>query len=65
MRSPFVVAVVISGNARFTVLTSQLIRMEYALEGIFEDQATLAFLNRNVPVPYYTTSTTNGSVMLS
>ena len=30
-------AVVIAGNARFTVLTSQLIRMEWAEDGKFEE----------------------------
>lgn len=52
--------VVISGNARFTVLTPQLIRMEYSNNGQFEDRATLAFLNRNVTVPQFTSSTSGG-----
>ena len=30
-------AVVVAGNARFTVLTSQMIRMEWAEDGKFED----------------------------
>ena len=44
-------AVVVSGNARFTVLTPQLIRMEWAEDGVFEDRATLGVVNRNLPVP--------------
>ena len=39
-------AVVVSGNARFTVLTPQLIRMEWSESGLFEDRATLTFVNR-------------------
>ena len=38
-------AVVIAGNARFTVLTPQLIRMEWSADGCFEDNATLTFVN--------------------
>lgn len=41
-------AVVTSGKARFTVLTSHIIRLEY---GAITDTATFAFLNRNLPVP--------------
>ena len=41
-------AVVTHGNARFTVLTPQLIRMEWAADGKFEDHASLVFLNRKL-----------------
>ena len=44
-------AVVEAGNARFTVLTPQLIRMEWSEDGRFEDRATLTFVNRRTPVP--------------
>lgn len=44
-------AVVTSGNARFTVLTPQMIRMEWSADGKFEDRASLVFLNRALPVP--------------
>ena len=45
-------AVVIAGeNARFTVLTSQLIRMEWSEDGVFEDRASLTFINRALSVP--------------
>ena len=47
-------AVVVSGNARFTVLGSRLVRMEWAENGKFEDRATLGVVNRNMPVPAYT-----------
>jgi alpha-glucosidase (family GH31 glycosyl hydrolase) len=41
------------GNARFTILTPELIRMEWAADSTFEDNASLAFINRNLlVVPY-------------
>ena len=46
-------AQVILGNARFTVLTDRLVRMEWSPSGRFEDHATLAIVNRNLPVPKY------------
>jgi hypothetical protein len=53
-------AIVISGNARFTVLTSQLIRMEWAEDGHFEDHASLVFINRLMPVPPFQKTEQNG-----
>ncbi len=47
-------AVVVVGNARFTVLTPQLIRMEWAADGKFEDHASFVFINRRMPVPKFT-----------
>ena len=49
-------AVVICGNARFTVLTPELMRMEYSPRGQFEDRATFTVVNRNLDVPQFTTS---------
>ena len=46
-------AVVTVGNARFTVLTPELIRMEWAANGKFEDHASFVFLNRHMPVPKF------------
>ena len=46
-------AVVVAGNARFTVLTPQLIRMEWSEDGLFEDRASLTFINRNLTVPEF------------
>ena len=46
-------AVVRLGDARFTVLTPQMIRMEWAADGQFEDHASLVFLNRRLPVPQF------------
>jgi len=47
-------AIVTFGNARFTVLTPQLIRMEWAADDKFEDHPSLVFLNRKLPVPEFT-----------
>ena len=49
-------AVVIRGNARFTVLTDRMIRMEWAEDGQFEDRASLAIINRNLDVPAFKVS---------
>ncbi len=46
-------AIVRAGGARFTILTPQLIRMEWAADGKFEDHASLVFLNRRLPVPKF------------
>ncbi len=46
-------AVVTLGHARFTILTPQLVRMEWAADRRFEDHASFAFLNRRLPVPSF------------
>ena len=46
-------AIVRARHARFTVLTPELIRMEWAEDDRFEDHASLIFLNRNLPVPAF------------
>src|ERR1019366_10624390 len=53
-------AVVTLGNARFTVLTPELIRMEWAADGKFEDHASFVFLNRHMPVPDFEKTFANG-----
>ena len=53
-------AVVKYDNARFTVLTDHLIRMEWSEDGIFEDRATLAIVNRRLPVPAFSSTLRNG-----
>ena len=55
-------ATVVFGNARFTVLTDRLIRLEWAQDGVFEDRASLAVVNRRLPVPAFT-STFSGGVL--
>ncbi len=57
-------AVVTLGNARFTVLTPQLIRMEWAADGKFEDQPSFVFLNRRLPVPKFTHTEQNGKLTI-
>lgn len=47
-------AVVVVGKARFTVLTPEMIRMEWAADGKFEDHASFVFINRRMPVPKFT-----------
>ena len=46
-------ATVTCDKARFTVLTDRLIRMEWAEDGVFEDRASLAIVNRDLPVPAF------------
>ncbi len=46
-------AVVTVGHARFTVLTPQMIRMEWSATGKFEDHASFVFINRRLPVPKF------------
>ena len=47
-------AVVTCGNARFTVLTPEMIRIEYRDKAAFEDRATFTVANRNLTVPQFT-----------
>ncbi|MEO6829793.1 MAG: TIM-barrel domain-containing protein [Acidobacteriaceae bacterium] len=46
-------AIVVFGHARFTVLTPQLIRIEWSATNEFEDHASLAFVNRHLLVPKF------------
>jgi alpha-glucosidase (family GH31 glycosyl hydrolase) len=55
-------AVVVFGHARFTVLTPQLIRMEWDADGKFEDHASFVFLNRRLPVPRYQAKRVHGKL---
>ena len=57
-------AVVMHGNARFTVLTPQLIRMEWAADDQFEDHASLVFLNRRLAVPRFTSNAAQDDVTI-
>jgi alpha-glucosidase (family GH31 glycosyl hydrolase) len=51
-------AIVPAGNARFTILTDRLIRMEFSPTGQFEDHASQAFWYRQQPVPSFQTRRT-------
>jgi hypothetical protein len=46
-------AVVEAGQARFTVLTPRMIRMEWSPNNIFEERASQAFWFRDQPVPKF------------
>ncbi|WP_394276207.1 TIM-barrel domain-containing protein [Luteococcus sp.] len=46
-------SVVTSGNARFTVLTERLVRIEWSPSGSFEDRATQVVLHRDLPTPRF------------
>ena len=55
-------AVVRGEKYRFTVLTSCLIRMEYAEDGVFMDRPTKMVFNRLFPVPAFTVKETEDSL---
>ena len=57
-------AVVVEGKARFTVLTDRLIRMEWAEDGCFEDRASLAIVNRKLPVPSFDVCRADGKLTI-
>jgi hypothetical protein len=57
-------AVVRAGHARFTVLTPELIRMEWAADDRFEDHASFIFLNRKLPVPPFTKKLSGNTVTI-
>ena len=58
-------AIVTSGNARFTVLTPEMIRIQYSDKQLFEDRATFAVINRRLPVPQFTTRQANGYLYIN
>jgi len=54
------------GLARFTVLTDRVIRMEQSRSaGAFEDHATIAMMNRALPVPTFTSGEAGGVLTIS
>lgn len=55
-------AIVSAGKARFTILTPQLIRMEWSSDGVFEDHASLVFVNRHLPVPSFQSAVADSPV---
>ena len=58
-------AVVLAGEARFTVLTPRLIRMEYSPGGQFEDRPSQVFWHRRQPVPAFEVKAEEGGLALS
>ena len=58
-------AVVTSGNARFTVLTPEMIRIEYSEKQQFEDRASFVVINRYfADVPQFTVDSTGNEVVI-
>ena len=53
-------AVISAGKARFTVLTPEMIRIQYSDRQLFEDRATFAVVNRRLPVPAFTKEERDG-----
>ncbi len=44
---------IIGNKYRFTILTPRMIRLEYSINGVFEDRSTSLVINRSFPkVPY-------------
>ena len=44
---------IIGNKYRFTILTPRMIRLEYSINGVFEDRPTSLVINRSFPkVPY-------------
>jgi alpha-glucosidase (family GH31 glycosyl hydrolase) len=58
-------AIITIGNARFTVLTPQLIRMEWSADSKFEDHASFVFINRRLPVPQFSHTLTDSGTALT
>ena len=57
-------AVVRAGHARFTVLTPELLRLEWAADDRFEDHPSFIFLNRRLPVPQITKKISGNTVTI-
>ena len=55
-------ATVTFGNARFTVLTPEVIRMEWSEDAKFTDNASLTFVNRNLEVPQFSQKASKSSI---
>ena len=57
-------SIIVFGKARFTLLTPELIRMEYSEEKIFEDKASLAIINRRLPTPEFSQKILNNKLVI-
>src|ERR1700761_216683 len=57
-------ATVVAGDARFEVLTPDVIRLEYSPDGSFLNQPTFTVLDRDLPVPAYTETQSDGWLQL-
>ena len=56
--------VILRGNARFTLLTNRMVRMEWHDNGEFVDTETLAVVNRNMPAVLHKVKTVNERVII-
>ncbi len=57
-------AVIVAGQARFTVLTERLIRLEYDPSGVFEDRASQTMWYREQPLPEFDVLNTDTQVVI-
>jgi hypothetical protein len=57
-------SIVVSGRARFTVLTPRLLRLEWSETGQFEDRGTYAFPTRYASAPPFTTRTAGNGLII-
>ena len=57
--------VVVDGSVRLTVLTPQLVRLEWAADGRFEDRPSLVFLDRRTPPVAFTKRVEHGSLVIA
>lgn len=57
-------ATIVVGSARFTILTSRLIRLEYEENGRFQDNPSQPFWYRNQPVPQFEQLVENGRLQI-
>lgn len=55
---------VVDGSARFEVLTPTLVRLEYSADRHFQDGPTFNVVNRNLPVPAYSSRHEHGWLVL-
>ncbi|MGD9047271.1 MAG: glycoside hydrolase family 31 protein [Anaerolineae bacterium] len=55
---------VVSGNARFAVLTPRLIRLEWSETGVFDERGTYAFPTRHAPAPFFSTRVEDHTLVL-
>ena len=53
-----------AGNARFTVLTARLLRMEWSSDGVFEDRGTYAFPQRRAEPPPFEVREEDGATVV-
>ena len=58
-------ATLVNGQARFTVLTPRLLRLEWSESGAFEDAPSLLVINRAMPVVKITSSVDDGWLTIS